>query len=79
MDFKLRTVVCFMTVSSAINFVFFQPVLVIDRGWLKDESCTCLCKGLWQVFGGLHNLKDALLIHAQLCGLGQRVGDGQLD
>ena len=33
---------------------------------------------LRQVFGGRHDLNDPLLKHAQLCGLRQRMGYGQL-
>ena len=40
---------------------------------------TGLCQGLREVLGGLHNVQHALLIHAQLGRLRQRIRDGQLD
>ena len=42
-------------------------------------TVTSLRQGLWQVLGGLHNVQHALLIHAQLGRLRQRVRDGELD
>ena len=32
-------------------------------------------QGLWQIFGGSHNLQDALLKDTQLGRLGQGIGD----
>ena len=72
------------TATSQSRFTLKACVRFVGTGITQVHSgmgtaFTGLRQGLWQVLGGLHNVQHALLVHAQLGRLRQRVRDGQLD